>query len=113
MHQNIKEHMEVVGSDGALIGTVDRVQGSEIKLTKRSDESGSTTSSRSTGSTTSTPRSICPRRERRQGAVARSGLSLRMPKRIAREARPFGRASRCSAVRDARCAEHVARNVRA
>jgi hypothetical protein len=34
MHQNIKEHMEVIGSDGTSVGTVDRVQGTEIKLTK-------------------------------------------------------------------------------
>jgi hypothetical protein len=40
MHQNIREHMEVVGSDGAPVGTVDKVQGSEIKLTKGSDKSG-------------------------------------------------------------------------
>ena len=40
MHQNIREHMEVVGSDGAPVGTVDHVQGSEIKLTKGSDKSG-------------------------------------------------------------------------
>jgi hypothetical protein len=40
MHQNIREHMEVVGSDGAPVGTVDRVQGSEIKLTKGADKSG-------------------------------------------------------------------------
>ena len=37
MNDNIKEHMEVIASDGATIGTVDRVQGSEIKLTKGSD----------------------------------------------------------------------------
>jgi hypothetical protein len=30
----IKEHMEVVGSDGAHVGTVDRVEGDRIKLTK-------------------------------------------------------------------------------
>ena len=40
MHQNIREHMEVVGSDGAPVGTVDKVLGSEIKLTKGSDKSG-------------------------------------------------------------------------
>jgi hypothetical protein len=40
MQQNIKEHMEVLGSDGALVGTVDHVQGSELKLTKGSDKSG-------------------------------------------------------------------------
>ena len=39
-HQNISEHMEVVGSDGAMVGTVDHVEGSEIKLTKGSDKSG-------------------------------------------------------------------------
>lgn len=38
--QNIREHMEVLGSDGAIVGTVDHVQGSEIKLTKGSDKSG-------------------------------------------------------------------------
>ena len=31
----VKEHMEVVGSDGAHVGTVDRVEGNRIKLTKR------------------------------------------------------------------------------
>jgi hypothetical protein len=30
----IKEHMEVIGADGAHIGTVDRVENSRIKLTK-------------------------------------------------------------------------------
>jgi hypothetical protein len=39
MQQNIKEHMEVLGSDGGFVGTVDHVQGSEIKLTKGSDKS--------------------------------------------------------------------------
>ena len=34
MNDNIKQHMEVIASDGTTIGTVDRVQGSEIKLTK-------------------------------------------------------------------------------
>jgi len=40
MQQNIKEHMDVLGSDGALVGKVDHVEGSEIKLTKSSGESG-------------------------------------------------------------------------
>jgi hypothetical protein len=31
---NIKEHMEVIGADGAHIGTVDRVEGDRIKLTQ-------------------------------------------------------------------------------
>lgn len=30
----IKEHMEVIGSDGGHIGTVDKVEGGRIKLTK-------------------------------------------------------------------------------
>jgi hypothetical protein len=40
MQQNIREHMEVLGSDGGFVGTVDHVEGSEIKLTKSSDKSG-------------------------------------------------------------------------
>lgn len=40
MQQTIKEHMEVLGSDGGFVGTVDHVQDSEIKLTKSSDTSG-------------------------------------------------------------------------
>jgi hypothetical protein len=31
---NIKEHMKVIGADGAPVGTVDRVVGDRIKLTK-------------------------------------------------------------------------------
>lgn len=31
----IKEHMEIVGSDGAHVGTVDKVEGNRIKMTKR------------------------------------------------------------------------------
>lgn len=30
----IREHMEVVGSDGQHVGTVDKVEGDQIKLTK-------------------------------------------------------------------------------
>lgn len=30
----IKEHMEVIGADGVHLGTVDRVEGQRIKLTK-------------------------------------------------------------------------------
>ncbi|RTL54661.1 MAG: DUF2171 domain-containing protein [Bradyrhizobiaceae bacterium] len=30
----IKEHMEVIGADGVHVGTVDRVVGNRIKLTK-------------------------------------------------------------------------------
>ena len=37
----IREHMEVVGADGVHIGTVDRVEGGRIKLTKRDSGQGS------------------------------------------------------------------------
>lgn len=36
----IKEHMEVKGSDGQHIGTVDRVEGDRIKLTKSDAAAG-------------------------------------------------------------------------
>jgi hypothetical protein len=32
----IREHMEVLGSDGQHVGTVDKVEGQRIKLTKSS-----------------------------------------------------------------------------
>jgi hypothetical protein len=31
---NIREHMEVIGADGVHLGTVDRVEGDRIKLTR-------------------------------------------------------------------------------
>lgn len=34
----IKEHMEIVGADGVHVGTVDRVEGDRIKMTR--DDSG-------------------------------------------------------------------------
>jgi hypothetical protein len=37
----IREHMEVVGADGAHVGTVDRVEGDRIKLTKKDSGEGS------------------------------------------------------------------------
>lgn len=37
---NIKEHMEVIGADGAHVGTVDQVEGSRIKLTKADSGEG-------------------------------------------------------------------------
>ena len=40
MQQNIKEHMDVIGSDGTFVGKVDHLQGNDIKLTKSSDASG-------------------------------------------------------------------------
>ena len=36
----IREHMAVVGSDGQHVGTVDRVEGDRIKLTKADDPDG-------------------------------------------------------------------------
>jgi len=38
--QKIKEHMEVCGSDGAHVGTVDYLDGGRIKLTKGDPKSG-------------------------------------------------------------------------
>ncbi|HEY4833214.1 MAG TPA: DUF2171 domain-containing protein [Bradyrhizobium sp.] len=36
----IKQHMEVIGADGVHIGTVDRVEGGRIKLTKADSGEG-------------------------------------------------------------------------
>jgi hypothetical protein len=36
----IQEHMEVIGADGVHVGTVDRVEGDRIKLTKDSSGEG-------------------------------------------------------------------------
>jgi hypothetical protein len=36
----IKEHMEVIGADGVHVGTVDKVDGSRIKLTKKDSGEG-------------------------------------------------------------------------
>ena len=36
----IQEHMEVKGSDGQHVGTVDRIEGDRIKLTKSDPASG-------------------------------------------------------------------------
>jgi hypothetical protein len=32
---NVREHMEIIGADGVHVGTVDRVEGDRIKLTKK------------------------------------------------------------------------------
>ena len=32
--EDVREHMEVIGADGVHIGTVDRIEGDRIKLTK-------------------------------------------------------------------------------
>jgi hypothetical protein len=36
----IKQHMEVIGADGVHVGTVDRVDGNRIKLTKKDSGQG-------------------------------------------------------------------------
>jgi hypothetical protein len=36
----IKEHMEVIGADGAHVGTVDHLEGNRIKLTKKDSGEG-------------------------------------------------------------------------
>ncbi len=36
----IKEHMEIIGADGVHIGTVDKVEGQRIKLTKADSGEG-------------------------------------------------------------------------
>lgn len=37
----IKEHAEIIGADGVHVGTVDSVEGSRIKLTKKDAGEGS------------------------------------------------------------------------
>jgi hypothetical protein len=37
----IREHMEVIGADGVHIGTVDRVEGGRMKLTRKDSGEGS------------------------------------------------------------------------
>jgi hypothetical protein len=38
--KDIRADMEVVGSDGRHVGTVDRVEGNQIKLTKNDPDAG-------------------------------------------------------------------------
>ena len=40
-NQAIREHMEVIGADGVHVGTVDKVEGGRIKLTKKDSGEGS------------------------------------------------------------------------
>ncbi|NLR69834.1 DUF2171 domain-containing protein [Novosphingobium sp. ERN07] len=40
MKSRIREHMEVIGADGAHIGTVDGIEGDRIKLTKKDSGAG-------------------------------------------------------------------------
>lgn len=37
----IREHMEVIGADGVHIGTVDKLEGQRIKLTRKDSGQGS------------------------------------------------------------------------
>ena len=37
---DIKEHMKIIGKDGVQVGTVDRVEGNRIKLTRKDSGSG-------------------------------------------------------------------------
>jgi hypothetical protein len=37
---DIKEHSEIVGADGRHVGTVDRVEGDRIKLTRNENAAG-------------------------------------------------------------------------
>jgi len=39
--EDIREHMEVIGADGVHVGTVDRIEGDRIKLTKKDSGEGS------------------------------------------------------------------------
>jgi hypothetical protein len=39
--EDIKEHMQVIGADGVHVGTVDRIDGDRIKLTKADSGMGS------------------------------------------------------------------------
>ncbi|BAM89618.1 conserved hypothetical protein [Bradyrhizobium oligotrophicum S58] len=39
--QDIREHMEIIGADGVHVGTVDRVDGNRIKLTRKDSGEGS------------------------------------------------------------------------
>ena len=34
-HDNIREHMDIIGADGVHVGTVDGIEGDRIKLTKK------------------------------------------------------------------------------
>ena len=40
MADKVREHMEVIGADGVHVGTVDRVEGDRIKLTKKDSGAG-------------------------------------------------------------------------
>ena len=37
---DLRDHMKIIGKDGAYVGTIDRVEGSRIKLTKQDSPAG-------------------------------------------------------------------------
>lgn len=39
--EDIREHMDVIGADGVHVGTVDKIEGDRIKLTKADSGEGS------------------------------------------------------------------------
>ena len=39
--EHIKDHMDIIGADGVHVGTVDKVEGHRIKLTKKDSGEGS------------------------------------------------------------------------
>lgn len=41
MIDQVREHMKVIGADGVHVGTVDKVEGGRIKLTKNDSGEGS------------------------------------------------------------------------
>jgi hypothetical protein len=41
MAGEIREHMEVIGADGVHLGTVDKIEGDRIKLTRKDSGEGS------------------------------------------------------------------------
>ena len=36
--EDIREHMEVIGADGVHVGTVDKIEGDRIKLTRKDSQ---------------------------------------------------------------------------
>ena len=63
--KEIKEHMEVIGADGVHIGTVDKIEGGRIKLTKKDSGEGShkaitTSSTKASSPTSKATRFGCP-----------------------------------------------------
>ena len=79
---DIREHMDVIGADGVHVGTVDKVEGDRIKLTKadraRAAMKATTISSRATSSpaskatkSASAPMATWPMRTKRKKTARR------------------------------------------